>query len=97
MGNKSKIYRTRRGLLIAVADYVNPVDLDYVIDHPALLDVSRDEAVVQWKNLIENGFLQGLPGSKGEYVTISPEGRKNLPEAPREGYSPYIWSPTIGV
>ena len=47
MGNKSKIYRTRRGLLVAVADYVNPVDLDYVIDHPALLDVSRDEAAVQ--------------------------------------------------
>ena len=73
------------------------MDLDYVIDHPALLDVSRDEAVVQWKNLIENGFLQGLPGSKGEYVTISPEGRKNLPDAPREDYSPYIWGPTVGV
>ena len=97
MGNSSKIYRTRRGLLIAVADYVNPVDLDCVIDHPALLDVSRDEAAVQWKNLIENGFLRGLPGSKGEYVTVTAEGRNNLPEAPREEYSPYIWGPSVGV
>ena len=30
-------------------------------------------------------------------VTITAEGRKNLPDAPQEGYSPYIWSPTIGV
>lgn len=86
-----KVYRLRRALLTAVADYVNPVNLDYVLVHPELLGVAPDAALDQWKGLIENGYLKALPGTGGEYATISDLGMAQLPTSSRRDYKAYVW------
>ncbi len=86
-----KIYRLRRGLLTAVADYVNPVNLDYVLAHPELLGVEPDAALDQWRGLIENGYLKAVPGTCGEYATITELGKAQLPTSSRRDYKAYVW------
>lgn len=86
-----KIYRIRRGILTAVADYVNPVGLDHILSHPELLDVAADSALDEWRGLIDNGYLHPLPGSDGEYATLTELGKAQLPTSSRRDYKAYVW------
>ncbi len=86
-----KVYRLRRNLLTAVADYVNPVNLDYVLAHPALIGVAPDAALDQWRGLIENGFLKAVPGTGGEFATVTELGTAQLPTSSHRDYKTYVW------
>lgn len=86
-----KVYRLRRALLAAVADYVNPVNLDYVLAHPQLLGVETDAALDQWRGLLANGFLSAVPGTNGEYATLTELGKAQLPTSSRRDYKTYVW------
>ena len=86
-----KVYQLRRALLSAVADYVNPVNLDYVLAHPELIGVAPDAALDQWRGLIENGYLKAVPGTGGEYATVTELGKAQLPTSSRRDYKIYVW------
>ncbi len=85
------IYRIRRCILAAVADYVNPVGLDHILDHPEMMYIAPDAALDQWRGLIENGFLRAVPGSDGEFATVTDLGKAQLPTSKHRDYKAYVW------
>lgn len=87
----NELYRLRRSILTAVADYVNPVNLDYIMGHPAMIEFTADAALDQWNGLVENGFLKSLPGSGGEFATLTELGKAQLPTSARRDYKVFVW------